>query len=129
MARQTRQFIDLDAAFTVNPRTRDVATKTDENSIRNALRNIIHTRHYERPFHPEIGCQLHNLMFENMDPFTIIVAQQTIKDAITSHEPRVNVLDVTVTANDNNELFIQVVFQIKNTQTPSVFTTTFSRVR
>jgi phage baseplate assembly protein W len=68
-------------------------------------------------------------MFENMDPFTIIVAQQTIKDAITSHEPRVDVLDVTVTANDNNELFIQVVFQIKNTQTPSVFTTTFTRVR
>lgn len=129
MARQTRQFIDLDAAFGFNPRTHDVATKTDDNAVRGALRNLIHTRHYERPFNPGLGCQLHNLLFENMDPTTIVLAQQTIQDAIVKHEPRVDVLDVQVTPNDDNSLYIQVVYKIKNTPNPSLFTTTFTRVR
>lgn len=129
MARNTRQFIDLDAAFGLNPRTRDVATKSDDNAIRNALSNLINTKHYERPFQPGLGCQIHNLLFENNDPLTLILAQRTIIDSITKHEPRVEVLDVQVTPNDYNDLFIEIVYKIKNTDTPAIFTTTFTRVR
>jgi phage baseplate assembly protein W len=129
MARSTRQFIDLDAAFGYNPRTRDVATKSDDNAIRNALNNLIHTKHYERPFQPGLGCQIHNLLFENMDTFTLILAERTIRDSISKHEPRIEVLDVDVTARDDNDLYIQVVYKIRNTTQPAVFTTTFTRVR
>jgi phage baseplate assembly protein W len=129
MARNTRTFIDLDAAFTVNPRTRDVATKTDDNAIRGALRNLIHTRHYERPFQPDLGCQLHNLLFEPGDALGLIMAERAISDAINKHEPRVSLQSVQVTPTDSNDLYIQVVYLIKNTQIPSVFTTTFTRIR
>lgn len=129
MARNTRQFIDLDAAFTLNPRTRDVATKTDDNAIRNALRNLIMTKHYERPFQPNLGCQLHNILFENNDPLSLIIAERAIADSIRKFEPRVELLDVQVTTSDFNDMFIEVVYKIRNSTEPSVFTTTFTRVR
>lgn len=129
MSRATRTFVDLDGAFSVNPKTRDVAAKYDDNAIRGALRNLIHTKHYDRPFQPQIGCQLHNLLFENMDAFTLSVAERTIREAITKFEPRVDLLNVSVVARESNELFIEVVYKIKNSPTPSVFTTTFTRVR
>jgi phage baseplate assembly protein W len=126
----TKTFIDLDAAMGLNPRTRDVAVKTDDNAIRGALRNLIHTNHYDRPFHPEIGCQIHALLFENMDRFTAIVAERTIRDSIKKHEPRVELLDVSVTAGqDVNALNIEIVYKIRNTNEVSTFTTKFTRIR
>lgn len=129
MTRATRQFIDLDAAFSFNPRTRDVAVKVDDNAIRGALRNLIHTRHYERPFAPDLGCQIHNLLFENGDPLTLILAERTILNAITKYEPRVEVLNINVNFKDANDLYISIEYKIRNTEQVSVFTTTFTRVR
>jgi len=129
MTRATRTFTDLDAAFTLNPRTRDVAAKYDDNAIRGALRNLIHTHHYERPFAPDLGCQIHNLLFENSDPFTLIVAERTIRDTIGKYERRVEVLEVSVTAGEGNDLYISIVYKIRNTDVITVFNTTFTRVR
>lgn len=129
MTRANRTYSDLDAAFSRSPRTRDVANKVDDNAIRGALRNLIHTKHYERPFQPELGCQIHNLLFEQNDPMTVAIAQRVIRDAIVKFEPRVSVLSVDVNITDSNEMFIQIVYKIRNTETPSTFTTTFTRVR
>jgi phage baseplate assembly protein W len=129
MARSTRQFIDLDAAFSYNPRTRDVATKTDDNAVRGALRNLIHTKNYERPFQPDLGSQLHSLLFDNLDDFSVTVAERVLADSIRKYEPRIDVYRVQVVPNDANEMYIQVEYKIKNTQTPAVFTTSFTRVR
>lgn len=130
MARATRQFVDLDAAFSLNPISRDVAAKYDDNAIRGALRNLIHTKHYDRPFQPQIGCQLQNLLFENMDTLTLALAERTISEAIYKFEPRVDLISVSVNPTpDSNDLYIQVVYKIKNTAQQSVFTTTFTRVR
>lgn len=127
----TKTFIDLDAAMGLNPRTRDVAVKTNDNAIRGALKNLIHTNHYDRPFHPEIGCQIHSLLFENMDRFTAIIAERTIRDSIKKHEPRIDLLDVVVStgSDDANSMNIQIVYKIRNTNEVSTFTTKFTRIR
>lgn len=126
----TKTFIDLDAAMGLNPRTRDVAVKTNDNAIRGALRNLIHTNHYDRPFHPEIGCQIHSLLFENMDRFTAIVAERTIRDSIRKHEPRVELLEVNVSEDyPTSAMIITVVYKIRNTNEVSTFTTKFTRIR
>jgi phage baseplate assembly protein W len=129
MARSTRQYIDLDAAFTYNPRTRDVATKTDDNAIRNALRNLIYTKNYERPFQPDLGSQVSNLLFEQLDDFSIALAQRVLTDTIQKYEPRIEVINIQVSGGETNDLFIQIDYKIKNTQSVSTFTTTFTRVR
>ena len=130
MTRATRQYSDLDAAFGINPRTKDVAAKYDDNAVRGALRNLIHTRHYDRPFQPQIGCQIHTMLFDNLDVFATSLMEQTIRDTITKFEPRVELIAVNVTAQaDQNEVFIEIVYKLRNTNTPNIFTTTFTRVR
>lgn len=129
MARSTVTFSDLDAGFALNPRSRDVAKRIDDAAIKGALRNLIHTRHYERPFAPELGCQIHNLLFENADPLTLLVAERTIRDTIQKFEPRVDLLNVSVNSTDANDLTISIVYKIRNTDLVSQFTTQFTRVR
>ena len=71
--RNTRQFTDFNLLFTSHPVTADVTLKNDEEAVKQSLRNLISTRNYERPFHPEIGCQIHALLFENFNPVTVQV--------------------------------------------------------
>lgn len=129
MSRNTRTYSDLDAAFTMNPRTRDVANKLDDNAIRGALKNLIHTRHYERPFNPNLGCQIHDLLFEMNDQMTMFIAERAIQDSIQKFEPRITVLDIRVTSTKDNEMYIELTYKIKNSEQISVFRTTFTRLR
>ena len=74
--RNTRQYSDFNLLFSSHPVTGDVARKNDEEAVKQSLRNLISTRHYERPFHPEIGCQIHGLLFENFNPVTAQVMRK-----------------------------------------------------
>lgn len=130
MTRNTRQYTDLNLLFSSHPVTADVTKKTDEEAVKTSLKNLIQTRNYERPFHPEIGCQLHSLLFENFTPATKQVMKKTIFDVIKKFEPRASVTDVSINENaDNNNLYIDITFKLNNTDRPITFTTTISRVR
>ena len=128
--RKVRQFSDLNLAFTKNPVSADVTKKYDEEAIKASLRNLILTKNYERPFHPEIGCQIYYLMFENYDPIMKRVMEQTIKNTITKFEPRVNLENVQINTNeDANGVEVTIEFRIINTIDPIKLTTLISRVR
>jgi phage baseplate assembly protein W len=130
MARNTRQFSDLNLLFTRHPVTGDVTKKVDEEAIKASLRNLISTRHYERPFHPEIGCQIHALLFENFTPVTVQIMKRTIFDAINKFEPRVTVLEVNIRDKaDENRLDLDIIFKINNSERPVTLTTFLSRAR
>ena len=51
--------------FTKNA-TNDVARLTDIEVVKRSVRNLILTNQFERPFHPEIGSSIRDLLFENM---------------------------------------------------------------
>lgn len=130
MARNTRQFSDFNLLFTAHPSTKDLTKKLDEEAIKASIRNLISTRNYERPFHPEIGCQIFSMLFENLNPITTQVMKRTIFQAIEKFEPRVRVLDVRVKATpDNNDLSVDVIFKIINSDRPVTLNTIISRVR
>ena len=127
--RKTRDFVDLDLSF-ARTSSNDVALKTDENAIKASLKHLILTINYERPFHPEIGCQAHNLLFENFTPITEQIVRQTVYDVLTKFEPRIYVLDVETNAMDDaNELQISVTFRFKNDPRPITVNTFLNRVR
>lgn len=58
-------------------------------AIRNSLVGIILTPKGSRPFYPEFGCDLKDLLFENMNAMTGQRIETAIVDAITAFEPRV----------------------------------------
>jgi len=130
MANTTRIFKDLDLMFTAHPVTGDVARKYDENAIKQAVKNLILTQNYERPFHSEIGSQVRALLFENATPMTKALLKKTITDVINNFEPRVNLLDVGVQfLEDRNAVNIEILFKIKNTFTPLTVNLVLERTR
>jgi phage baseplate assembly protein W len=128
--RKTRQYADLNLSFTSHPATADVTKKLDEEAVKASIRNLISTRHYERPFHPEIGCQIYALLFENYSPITRQVMKKTIFDVIEKFEPRVQVMDVVIRDKpDNNSIDLEILFKVINSDRPITLRTAISRIR
>ena len=128
--RNTKSFSDLNLMFTASPSTGDITKKVDEEAVKTSLRNLISTRNYERPFHPEIGCQIFTLMFENFTSVTTQIMRKTINDVVNKFEPRVNILDIKITeTEDQNNLDVSITFKIINTERPVTLNTSIQRVR
>jgi predicted component of type VI protein secretion system len=65
-----------------------------------------------------------------MGPNFDIILKQSITDTINNHEPRVDVLDVTVDAlDDRNSVNVSIIFKIKNTEKPIELAVTLKRTR
>lgn len=130
MANNSRTYTDLNLAFTKHPATGDVTKKTNVEAIKASLKNLIQTKNYERPFHPEIGCQIHGLLFENFTPVIKQVMKRTIEQMIDKFEPRVTLTDVIIEeSQDDNGIKLDIYFKINNTQEPATLSTTLLRIR
>lgn len=128
--RNTKVFSDFNMLFTASPATGDITKKVDEEAIKTSIRNLISTKNFERPFHPEIGCQLFALLFENFTSVTSQIIRKTIFDVINKFEPRVSIIDVKLTeTEDQNNLDVSITFSILNTERPITLNTTIQRVR
>ena len=123
-------YKDIDLSFRANPFTKDIYTKTDEDAIKTALKHLIQTRNFERPFHPEIGTQLYSLLFENNTAAVIIAMERSIRDAIENYEPRVRIVNLQIKDQpDSNDVLVILTFAIKNIGIPITITTLIRRVR
>lgn len=128
--RNSRSFTDFSLIFNAHPSTSDVVRKTNDDAVKQSLKNLLLTKHYERPFHPEIGCQIHSLLFENWDPIIERTMQQTISDLVKKFEPRVQLkrVDINPMPNDNG-IEIIIEYQLVNSDKPVRFTTALTRAR
>ena len=130
MARQYRQYSDLDAMFAASPTTGDLSMRVDEQAIKFAIKNLVLTRNFERPFDSSIGSQVNNYLFELMDDTSIIILKEVIIRSILNHEPRVILTEVNIEPKqDANELVITINFRIKNTERPLSVTIALERTR
>ena len=119
MAKNTRTFSDIDMGFLPNPVSKDISRKYDENAIKQSIKNLIMTKNFTRPFRSDVGSQIYSLLFEPITPILKATMKRTIVNTITTYEPRVNLLDVTVLLSpDNNGVYVTIVFTIVNTSTP-----------
>ena len=130
MPSNTRQFTDLDLNFTPHPVTGDVGFKVDENAIKQAVKNLVLTQNFERPFHSEIGSSLRSLLFEPDTPMTKEILRKTISDTITNFEPRVELIGVDINYTlDDTAVNVRVRFKVINTFTPIDVNLTLERTR
>lgn len=130
MANITRTFSDINLNFKSHPATADIVKVTDEEAVKSAIRNLISTKNFDRPFHPEIGCAIHNLLFDNFTPLTLQLARKAVEDILRAYEPRADILDIIVSdTQDQNELTVTVVFKIVNTDKPIKVSTLINRNR
>ena len=62
------QFSDLSITFTPHPVTGKPVVKKNAEAVKNALKNLIYTNRFERPYEPAFGSDIRNRLFENFDP-------------------------------------------------------------
>jgi len=123
-------YKDLDLDFTRNVVTNDVVKIEDVNAVKRSVKNLIQTNHYERPFHPELGCGIRELLFENFTPLTGIFIRRKVEEVITNYEPRARLSQVTVNEQpDRNGIQVTVYFYVMNIPEPVSVTTLLQRIR
>lgn len=128
--RAVRTFKDIGLDFIPHPATGDIVKVSDNNAIKQSLHALIMTKNYERPFHPEIGCQVNNLLFENLDFVSSNIIKRTISDTIENFEPRVKIIDIEVIPlQSNNAIRINIEYNIVNLNIQETFTTILQRLR
>ena len=62
------RFVDLDLDFTLNPITKDVSLKFNDEAVKRSIRNIVLTNTGEKPYIPEFGGNVKASLFENFTP-------------------------------------------------------------
>ena len=128
--RNSRKFKDIDLDFGRNVVTNDVNTVTDIIAIKRSVKNLIQTNFYERPFHPEIGCGVRELLFENFTPITGVFIKRKIAEVLANYEPRVTLNSIRLDDDqDNNRLVVDIYFYIVGIPGPQQVSTFLQRLR
>tara|TARA_E500000318_G_scaffold47062_1_gene44365 strand:- start:275 stop:715 length:441 start_codon:yes stop_codon:yes gene_type:complete len=127
--RNVRQYKDLDLFFAKKSGSKDIRKITDIQAVKRSVRNLVLLNHYEKPFHPEIGSGIRDMLFENMSTMTAIILARKIEDVIENFEPRVRLISVRADPNlDRNEYEVTIEFFVVNAPTELVDLTVFLEV-
>ena len=140
--RQSRKFKDIDLDFGRNPITNDVNVVEDVIAIKRAVRNLVQTNFYERPFHPELGCGVRGLLFENYTPVMNVFLKRKIEECLVNHEPRINLTGIIINGDDfsnsgivgnddmdENRLEVEIQFNIIGVPYPQSVAINLQRIR
>jgi phage baseplate assembly protein W len=131
---QTQKTPDLFSDFLVDltphPITKDVARVKNDIAIKRAVRNLVLTNVTERLFQPNIGGNVKRVLFEPNDIIAASELEYQITNVINNNEPRVNVLQVQSQSNpDGNDIAVNIVFAIINSQTIQTVDLILRRIR
>lgn len=82
-----------------------------------SLRLIIGTARGERTMRPEFGCAIWDHLFSSLNPNTLGLMAQAVRDAVSQWEPRVTVEEVSVTprADADGEVLIELTYRDRAT--------------
>jgi len=121
---------DLDLSLKIHPIRKDIIPLKDDAAIKNAVKNLLVSNFFERPFQPTLGANLRGLLFEPADAITKLDLQQGVRRVLNTHEPRIKVLNVKVfDESDNNSYRITVKFLIKEYDTAESVEIVLRRLR
>ena len=108
-----KHFVDLSLAFSPHPMTGDITVLRGHRAINASLKNCIMIMLEEKPFNPDFGSRILDLMFEVIDPASASLLRQEIERSIEYNEPRVNLQNVEVQPfPELNEYRIEVEYLI-----------------
>ena len=122
--RDAQVYRDLDLFFGKKNTSKDISKVQGIQSVKRSVRNLILTNIYEKPFHPEIGSGIRELLFEPLSPITAFVLSQRVEDVIENFEPRARLVGVRALPDlDRNSYEITIEFYVQNAPTELVDTT------
>ena len=84
-------FKDLSITFKKHPVTDDLVTVKDKAAVAQSIKGLLLTRRGERPFQPDLGSGLQNLLFEPLDYGSGALIKKEIKETLNRYEPRISI--------------------------------------
>ena len=121
---------DLDLNFVPHPIRKDLVPLKDDNAIKQAVKNLLVSNFFDRPFQPDLGANLRGLLFEPADYITRIDIKDGIQNVLTQYEPRIQLLNIEVKdLSDQNAYRVIVVFRIKEYDTEESVEIVLRRLR
>jgi len=119
--RASQIYSDIDLFFGPKTGSKDITKVIDITAVKRSVRNLILTNPYEKPFHPEIGSGVRDILFEPMTPISAYVLTMKIEEVIENFEPRARLIGVRALPNlDNNAYEVTIEFYVVNAPTELV---------
>ena len=119
--RAVKEYVDLDLFFGRKNSNSDIQDITNVKAVKRSVRNLILTNHDVKPFHPEIGSGVRDMLFENMTPITADILARKVEDVINNFEPRARLVGVRAEPDlDKNLYEVTIEFYVINQPTELV---------
>ena len=126
----TPRYKDIDMDFKAHPTTGDAPIKEDIEAVKRSVRGLVLTSRYERPFQPQINSGIRHLLFEPLSPITAFQIRQNIINVLNQFEPRAELLEVQVIAQEEHNAFlVTIYFRVVNIPEPAMVNLTLERLR
>ena len=91
MPTQFETFKDLSITVKKHPVTDDLVTVKDKAAVAQSIKGLLLTRRGERPFQPDLGSGLQDLLFEPMDYGSAALIKKEIRETLNRFEPRISI--------------------------------------
>ena len=95
----------------------DIALSRYDRDVREAIRIILETAPGERVMRPDFGCGIHDLVFEEINATTLTAIEASVREALITYEPRIELNNVTVDPSDalDGLLVISIDYRLRRT--------------
>ena len=118
--RVSKPFKDISATFQTNPLNSDLIALNNSNAISRSIRNLILTVPGDKPFQPDLGSEVYDSLFDQLDQITATSIQSQIENTIIRYEPRVSLTSVDVKSNiPNNAFDVLITYEVIGVDLPT----------
>src|SRR3954454_11072370 len=111
-------FIGRGIAFPMRvDHTGAIAMTSGAEDIDRSIVMVLSTAKGERLMRPQFGCAIWDQLFEPINPNTLGLMAQAVRDAIGQWEPRVDLESVTTTSDEsgNGRVTIDITYRVRAT--------------
>ena len=103
----------MSVTFKKHPVSDDLVTVKDKAAIVQAITALLLTRKGERPFQPQLGCGIQNVLFEPLDFGSAGIIRSEIRDVLNRYEPRISVDNILCIPNEmDNGYEVELTYTI-----------------
>lgn len=123
-------YSDFLNSFNIHPLNGELLTVKNEDSIKQAFKNLILTNIGERLFDPYFGSTVNSSLFEPYTPFLVEDVQRSIRVAASNFENRISILNISILDDiEKNAFSVTILFSIINRPDPVQLDLFLRRVR
>jgi hypothetical protein len=101
----------------VDAKTGRISMSEYEQDIRESIWIILSTAKGERVMRPDFGCGIHDLVFAPINNTTVNLIENTVREALTLWEPRIELIRVEASAEESaqGKLLVSIDYRVRVT--------------